>query len=147
MAGAGDRFSGRAGIDLDQSQRCKILAPEGMADSRWPITLVRHARISRSEGVSRTGHVSRSRGTNRPFYHLYCASEGLACLFRGSLDTERLARTLGLDETQFITISQTVGYQKAWLRSRAATGWLSMGNQLGSATVNVRPGRTCSAAT
>ena len=45
--------------------------------------------------------------------YLYCASEGLACVFRASLDTERLARTMALSETQFIMFSQTVGYQKA----------------------------------
>ena len=45
--------------------------------------------------------------------YLYCASEGLACVFRASLDTDRLARTLGLGETQFIMFSQTVGYPKA----------------------------------
>jgi nitroreductase len=42
--------------------------------------------------------------------YLYCASEGLNCVFRGSLDTDRLARTLKLGETQFISFSQTVGY-------------------------------------
>jgi nitroreductase len=45
--------------------------------------------------------------------YLYCASEGLACVFRGSLDTDRLARTLRLPETQFVTFAQTVGYPKA----------------------------------
>ncbi|HME25128.1 MAG TPA: nitroreductase family protein [Acetobacteraceae bacterium] len=45
--------------------------------------------------------------------YLYCASEGLACVFRASLDTARLARTLGLAETQFIMFSQTVGFPKA----------------------------------
>jgi nitroreductase len=44
--------------------------------------------------------------------YLYCASEGLACVFRASLDTERLARTLGLGETQFVMFAQTVGYPK-----------------------------------
>ncbi len=44
--------------------------------------------------------------------YLYCASEGLACVFRASLDAERLARTLGLSETQFIMFAQTVGYPK-----------------------------------
>ncbi len=44
--------------------------------------------------------------------YLYCASEGLACVFRASLDTDRLARTLNLAETQFIMFSQTVGYPK-----------------------------------
>lgn len=45
--------------------------------------------------------------------YLYCASEGLACVFRASLDQERLARTLKLAEAQFITFAQTVGYPKA----------------------------------
>lgn len=45
--------------------------------------------------------------------YLYCASEGLACVFRASFDTDRLARTLGLGEAQFIMFSQTVGYPKA----------------------------------
>jgi nitroreductase len=45
--------------------------------------------------------------------YLYCASEGLACVFRASLDQARLARTLKLGETQFIMFSQTVGYPKA----------------------------------
>ncbi len=45
--------------------------------------------------------------------YLYSASEGLACVFRASLDTDRLARTLELGETQFIMFSQTVGYPRA----------------------------------
>ncbi len=45
--------------------------------------------------------------------YLYCASEGLACVFRASLDDDKLARTLKLAETQFIGFSQTVGYPKA----------------------------------
>jgi nitroreductase len=44
--------------------------------------------------------------------YLYCASEGLACVFRASLDTDRLAGTLRLAETQFISFAQTVGYPK-----------------------------------
>ncbi len=45
--------------------------------------------------------------------YLYCASEGLASVFRGSLDQERLARSLKLAATQFVTFAQTVGYPKA----------------------------------
>ena len=44
--------------------------------------------------------------------YLYCAAEGLATVFRGSLDTNRLARALGLRPTQFVTFCQTVGYKK-----------------------------------
>jgi nitroreductase len=45
--------------------------------------------------------------------YLYCASEGLACVFRASLDADRLAATLRLPETQFISFAQSVGYPKA----------------------------------
>ena len=44
--------------------------------------------------------------------YLYCASEGLACVFRASLDAERLAHTLKLAESRFIGFAQTVGYPK-----------------------------------
>jgi len=44
--------------------------------------------------------------------YLFCASEGLATMFRASLDRSRLAKTLQLPETKFITCLQTVGYPK-----------------------------------
>jgi nitroreductase len=44
--------------------------------------------------------------------YLFCASEGLASVFRGSLDREALARTLQLDRHEFITCAQSVGYPK-----------------------------------
>jgi nitroreductase len=44
--------------------------------------------------------------------YLFCASEGLASVFRGSLDREALARTLQLDRHEFITCAQSVGYLK-----------------------------------
>ena len=45
--------------------------------------------------------------------YLYCASEGLACVFRGALDPIALMHRLGLGESRFITFAQTVGYPKA----------------------------------
>ena len=51
--------------------------------------------------------------------YLYCASEGLACVFRASLDTVRLARTLGLGETQFIMFSQTVRLSEGVVSKKA----------------------------
>ena len=42
--------------------------------------------------------------------YLYCASEGLATVFRGALDSNRLGRALQLGEGQFVTFAQTVGY-------------------------------------
>jgi hypothetical protein len=42
--------------------------------------------------------------------YLFCASEGLATVFRGALDTEALGKTLDLGLDQFVTFAQSVGY-------------------------------------
>ena len=44
--------------------------------------------------------------------YLFCASEGLATVFRGAVPYEALDRTLGLEKDQFVTFAQTVGYPK-----------------------------------
>ncbi len=45
--------------------------------------------------------------------YLFCASEGLATVFRGAVDYPKLARALKLPEQQFVTFAQTVGYPRA----------------------------------
>ncbi|HVZ51273.1 MAG TPA: nitroreductase family protein [Pseudolabrys sp.] len=45
--------------------------------------------------------------------YLYCASEGLACVFRGSVNTDALAKLMKLGYGQFVTFAQSVGYPKA----------------------------------
>jgi nitroreductase len=45
--------------------------------------------------------------------YLFCASEGLATVFRGAVDYPKLARTLRLPDHQFVTFAQTVGYPRA----------------------------------
>jgi nitroreductase len=45
--------------------------------------------------------------------YLFCASEGLATVFRGAVDYPKLARTLRLPDQQFVTFAQTVGYPRA----------------------------------
>ncbi len=45
--------------------------------------------------------------------YLFCASEGLATVFRGAVDYPKLARTLRLPNQQFVTFAQTVGYTRA----------------------------------
>lgn len=45
--------------------------------------------------------------------YLFCASEGLATVFRGAVDRVKLARALRLPEGQFVTFAQTVGYAAA----------------------------------
>lgn len=44
--------------------------------------------------------------------YLFCASEGLASVFRGSVDCSKLAAALQLQAQQFVTFAQTVGYAK-----------------------------------
>ena len=44
--------------------------------------------------------------------YLFCASEGLATVFRGAVDLPRLGRALHLPEQQFVTFAQTVGYPR-----------------------------------
>jgi nitroreductase len=45
--------------------------------------------------------------------YLFCASEGLATVFRGAVDTAALGRTLKLPDQQFVTFCQTVGFPRA----------------------------------
>jgi hypothetical protein len=45
--------------------------------------------------------------------YLFCASEGLATVFRGAVDYAKLARALKLPDEQFVTFAQTVGYPRA----------------------------------
>ena len=42
--------------------------------------------------------------------YLYCASEGLATVFRGAVDHDKLNQAMRLENGQFVTFAQTVGY-------------------------------------
>ena len=42
--------------------------------------------------------------------YLYCASEGLATVFRGAVDTAKLGQAMRLPAGQFVAFAQTVGY-------------------------------------
>jgi nitroreductase len=42
--------------------------------------------------------------------YLFCASEGLATVFRGAVDQEKLGRAMRLANGQFVTFAQTVGF-------------------------------------
>ena len=44
--------------------------------------------------------------------YLYCASEGLSTVVRGSVDRAALAKVLKLRPDQLVTVAQTVGYPK-----------------------------------
>src|ERR1039458_6074364 len=45
--------------------------------------------------------------------YLFCASEGLATVFRGAVDAPKLGKALNLPEQQFVTFAQSVGYPRA----------------------------------
>jgi nitroreductase len=42
--------------------------------------------------------------------YLFCASEGLATVFRGAVDYAKLAEAMKLPDRQFVTFAQTIGY-------------------------------------
>ena len=42
--------------------------------------------------------------------YLFCASEGLATVFRGAVDRDKLNRAMQLGPGQFVIFAQTVGY-------------------------------------
>jgi len=44
--------------------------------------------------------------------YLFCASEGLATVFRGAVDQKALGAAMRLGPGQFVTFAQTVGYPK-----------------------------------
>jgi len=95
-----------------------IRAQTGVQDfvGSAPLDLVYVSNAEHLSGVSREEQhrvASADIGFIGQNVYLYCASEDLACVFRASLDTERLARTLRLGETHFIMFSQTVGYPKS----------------------------------
>lgn len=42
--------------------------------------------------------------------YLYCSSENMATVVRGSVDREKLAAEMGLDPQYYIVVAQTIGY-------------------------------------
>ena len=45
--------------------------------------------------------------------YIFCASEGLASVFRGAVDYKKLEKVMQLEGEQFVTFAQTVGYPKS----------------------------------
>src|ERR1700733_8241322 len=45
--------------------------------------------------------------------YLFCASEGLATVFRGAVDYAKLSQAMQLGTDQFVTFAQTVGYLRS----------------------------------
>jgi nitroreductase len=103
---------------LEQRLPADIRAQTGMQDfvATAPLNLVYVAHGERMRDVppeDRRLFASVDTGFIGQNVYLFCASEGLASVFRGSVDYKKLAQTMQLAEEQFITFAQTVGYPKA----------------------------------
>ncbi|HUJ24235.1 MAG TPA: nitroreductase family protein, partial [Bryobacteraceae bacterium] len=80
-----------------------------------PLDLVYVADYSKMTNVSETDRLLYSAadtGFIGQNVYLYCASEGLITVIRGSIDRDALAKALKLRPDQKITLAQTVGYAK-----------------------------------
>lgn len=92
-----------------------LRAATGQQDfvAQAPLNLVYVADYGRMDGASQrdkrlysaaaTGFISQN-------VYLFCASEGLATVVRGSVDRTALARALKLSDRQHVILAQTVGY-------------------------------------
>jgi nitroreductase len=95
-----------------------IRAQTGMQDfvASAPLNLIYVAHGERMQDVTPTErrlYASVDTGFIGQNVYLFCASEGLATVFRGSVPFEKLGHTLQLGTDQFVTFAQTVGYPKA----------------------------------
>ena len=94
-----------------------IRAETGLQDfvAAAPLDLVYVAHGDRMRDISadeRRLYASVDTGFIGQNVYLFCASEGLATVFRGSVDYPKLAVRLRLDASTFVTFAQTVGYPK-----------------------------------
>lgn len=92
-----------------------IRADTGLQDfvAVAPLNLVYVAHGERMTDVSpedRRLYASVDTGFIGQNVYLFCASEGLAAVFRGAVDYKKLDSRLGLPDQQFVTFAQTVGY-------------------------------------
>jgi len=97
--------------------RVDIRAQTGLQDfvANAPLNLVYVAHGERMRDISaneRRLYASVDSGFIGQNVYLFCASEGLATVFRGAVDYEKLNRTLQLEADQFVTFAQTVGYPR-----------------------------------
>ena len=103
---------------LEQHLAADIRAQTGMQDfvAMAPLNLVYVAHGERMLDISaedRRLFASVDTGFIGQNVYLFCASEGLATVFRGAVDYRKLAQTMQLAEHQFVSFAQTVGYPKA----------------------------------
>jgi nitroreductase len=102
---------------LEQRLGADIRGQTGMQEfvAAAPLNLIYVAHGERMQGVSaedRRLYASVDTGFIGQNVYLFCASEGLATVFRGAVDTRKLAATMQLGDGQFVTFAQTVGYPR-----------------------------------
>ena len=102
---------------LDPHLRTDIRAQTGMQDfvGSAPLNLIYVAHGERMQDISaenRRLYASVDTGFIGQNVYLFCASEGLATVFRGAVDYQKLANAMKLGAGQFVTFAQTVGYPK-----------------------------------
>ncbi|MFO7600928.1 MAG: SagB/ThcOx family dehydrogenase [Candidatus Desulfacyla sp.] len=104
---AANRLSAVATGDLR-----KLTGTQGFVTTA-PLNLVYVSDITRMQGAAPEHRVLYS-GADVGFIsqnvYLFCASEGLATVVRGSIDRDALAKALNLPEHKQVILSQTVGY-------------------------------------
>ena len=94
-----------------------IRAATGLQDfvGTAPLNIVYVAHGERMNDVSpeeRRLYASVDTGFIGQNVYLFCASEGLASVFRAAVDYTKLAQLMRLPEQQFVTFAQTVGYPR-----------------------------------
>lgn len=92
-----------------------IRAQTGLQDfvARAPLNLVYVAHGERMQDIAaedRRLYGSVDAGFIGQNVYLFCASEGLATVFRGAVGYDKLNRAMQLGSGQFVTFAQTVGY-------------------------------------
>jgi nitroreductase len=95
-----------------------IRASTGLQDfvATAPLNLIYVAHGERMQDISaeeRRLYASVDAGFIGQNVYLYCASEGLATVFRGAVDVQKLGARLQLGTGQFVTFAQSVGYPRA----------------------------------
>jgi nitroreductase len=98
--------------------RADIRAQTGQQDfvGTSPLNLVYVAHGERMQDIApqeRRLYASVDTGFIGQNVYLFCASEGLATVFRGAVDYAKLDRTMQLGRDQFVTFAQTVGYPRS----------------------------------
>jgi nitroreductase len=98
--------------------RADIRTNTGLQDfvGTAPLNLIYVAHGERMQDISpqeRRLYASVDTGFIGQNVYLFCASEGLATVFRGAVNYEQLDRIMQLGADQFVTFAQTVGYPRS----------------------------------